>query len=146
MTNTATILKDVYRHVEAELYAYPYRKREIRQLREELLNPFDERPEDTMIVKGKNSVRSPGDPTGRTAIMLASHAKLLHLERVCAAIERVYGRLPEPKQEFVKVKYWTSPQRLTTVGICEKLGISDRTYSRWRRQLVSEIAEILGWK
>lgn len=140
-----SIRRDVFRHVEAELYAYPYRKREIERLREEILNPYDDDPEDKTIVKGKNSVRMPGDPTGRKAIGLASHAKLLHMERVADAIEEVYERLPEVKKEFIRVKYWTIPQRLTTIGICEKLGISDRTFSRWRGQFVSAIAEILGW-
>lgn len=145
-TTTTNIQKDAFRHVEAELYAYPYRKREIERLREEILAPYDERPEDTPIVKGKNSVRTPGDPTGQTGIKLASHAKLMHLERVTDAIEEVYNKLPEPKKEFVRVKYWTQPQRLTAIGICEHLGISDRTYSRWRRQFVYDVAEILGWK
>lgn len=145
--NTATvkIQKDAFRHVEAELYAYPYRKKEIARLREEILAPFDEDPSDPTIVKGKNSVRQPGDPTGKTAVRLASHSKLLHMERVSDAIEEVYNQLPEEKRELIRVKYWTHPQRLTTIGICEKLGISERTYRRWRAQILSEIAEILGW-
>ena len=140
------IQRDVFRHVEAELYAYPFRKREIARLREEILAPYDDKPDDPTVVKGKNSVRQPGDPTAKTAIQLAGHAKLLHIERVTDAIEEVYNRLPEPKKEFVRVKYWTQPQRLTAIGICEHLGISDRTYSRWRRQIVHDVSEILGWK
>lgn len=137
-----TIQKDVFRHVEAELYAYPYRKREIQRLREEIQSPH--RPEEKNVGGGKGNL--PGDPTGRTALTLASHSKLMHLERVSDAIEEVYNRFPEVKREFVREKYWTHPQRLTTIGICEKLGISDRTFSRWRRQLIHEVAEILGWK
>jgi RinA family phage transcriptional activator len=141
----AKIKRDVFRHVEAELYAYPFRKKEITRLREEILYPFDERPEDVNIVKGKNSVRRPGDPTAKKAIALVSHTRLHHLERVVDAIDEVYARLPDPKREFVRLKYWTHPQRLTAVGICQELGISDRTYSRWRSQIISQIAEILGW-
>lgn len=143
---TVTTQKDAFRHVEAELYAYPFRKKEIERLRDEILTPFKEEPDDKTVVKGRNSVRMPGDPTGRKALTLASHSKLLHLERVTDAIEEVYYRLPDVKQELIQIKYWTKPHQLTTVGICENLGISERTYRRWRTNIVSDIAEILGWK
>lgn len=146
MNDTKRTQKDAFRHVEAELYAYHFRKNEIQKLRQEILTPYEEKPDDKTIVKGKNSVKQPGDPTGRTAILLVSHNKIMHMERVVSAIEEVYHKLPEPKKEFVRVKYWTKPQRLSTVGICEKLGISDRTFSRWRRQVIHEIAKILGWE
>lgn len=136
------IQKDVFRHVEAELYAYPFRKREIQRLREEILNPH--KPEDESNIKDMGN--KVGDPTAKKAIKLVSHSKLLHLERTIDAIEEVYNKLPEPKQELIRVKYWTSPQRLTTIGICDELGISERTYRRWRTQVVWEVAEILGWK
>src|SRR5690554_519104 len=84
--STVKTQKDAFRHVEAELYAYPYRKKEITRLREEILAPYDDKPDDPTVVKGKNSVRQPGDPTGNMAISLAGHAKLLHLERVSDAI------------------------------------------------------------
>lgn len=135
------IKRDVFRHVEAELYAYPFRKKEIARLREEILHPH--KPEDEQNIKSMGN--KIGDPTAKKAIALAGHAKLLHLERVADAIEEVYNRLPEPKQELIRVKYWTSPQRLTTVGICDELGISERTFRRWRVQIITDIAEILGW-
>lgn len=141
-----TTHKDAFRHVEAELYAYPFRKKEIARLRDEILAPYNDEPDDKTVVKGKNSVRMPGDPTGRQAVILASHSKLLHLERVSDAIEEVYNRLPDVKRELIQVKYWTKPQRLTTIGICEKLGISERTYRRWRADILRDVAEILGWK
>jgi RinA family phage transcriptional activator len=141
-----TILhKDAFRHVESELYAYPNRKREIDRLRLEVLSPFDEDPEDKTVVKGKNSVRNPGDPTGRTAVALASSARLVHLEQVKYAIDEVYNNLPEARQELIRLKYWTKPQRLTTLGICDNLRISESTFRRWRRKFIHDIAEILGW-
>lgn len=145
ITQTKALQRGVFQHVEAELYAYPYRKREITRLREEILTPYDEEINDPGIVKGANSVRMPGDPTGKKAVDLASSAKLHNLERIADAIDEVFNKLPQFKQEFIRVKYWTTPQRLTTVGICEKLGISDRTFSRWRGQFVHDVAEILGW-
>lgn len=138
--------RDVFRHVEAELYAYPIRKREIERLREEILHPHDDEPDDKTVVKGANSVRQVGDPTGRQAIRLATNARLLHLQRVQDAVDQTIDQLPEVKREFVRVKYWTKPQRLTAIGICEELGISDRTFTRWRKQVVYGIAEKLGWK
>lgn len=136
------VKRDIFRHVEAELYAYPYRKKEIARLREEILHPY--KPEDEQNIK--NMYNKIGDPTAKKAIALVSHARLHYLERVVDAIEEVYNRLPEPKQELIRVKYWTQPQRITTVGICEEIGISERTYRRWRMQVITEIAEILGWR
>lgn len=135
------IRKASFQHVEAELHAYPYHKREIERLRLEILHPYQ--PIDEAIGGGKGNM--PGDPTGKTAIMLASHSKLIHLERIADAIDQVHSKLPEVKQEFIRVKYWTNPQTLTTVGICDKLGVSDKTFRRWRQQIVGNVADILGW-
>lgn len=141
MTRDKILRKGVFQHVEAEIFAYPYRKREIARLREDILVPHQ--PTDENRGGGKSNM--PGDPTGKKAMGLATHAKLYNLERVADAIDEVFNKLPQVKQEFIQVKYWTTPQRLTTVGICEKLGISDRTFSRWRGQFVHDVAEILGW-
>lgn len=145
ITQAKALQRGVFQHVEAELYAYPYRKKEITRLRDEILTPYDEEINDPGIVKGVNSVRMPGDPTGKKAIELASNAKLHNLERIADAIDEVFNRLPEAKRELICLKYWTKPQRYTTVGICEELGISDRTFRRWRRTFIQKIAEILGW-
>lgn len=131
---------DTFRYAESLLYSFPYMQKEAARLREEILHPF--KPTDDNVGGGKGNL--PGDPTGRMGVALATHAKLLHLERCMDAIRMIYDQLPEPKKEFVRVTYWTSPQRYTKVGICEELGISDRTYSRWRRQIVKELIEVLG--
>lgn len=139
-----TVEKHAFRYAESLLYAYPYHKKEIERLRQEILYPHDDEPDDPTVVKGKNSVRVPGDPTGSVSIRLASHAKLVHMERSHDAINQVYDKLPEPKRELVRLKYWTKPQRLTTIGICEEIGISERTYHRWRKSIIKDITEILG--
>jgi RinA family phage transcriptional activator len=144
-TQEKVLRKGVFHHVEAELFAYPYRKREIARLREEILTPYDEEVNEPGVVKGKNSVRMPGDPTGRMAVGLASSAKLLNLERVADAIDESYNKLPQQIQELIKLKYWTTPQRYSTLGLCDKVGISESTYRRWRRVFIQNIADILGW-
>lgn len=138
-----TLEKNAFRYVESLLYSYPYLEREIKRLRLEILYPYEERAEE-VNEKGKNSVRQPGDPTANKAIKLATHSKLVHMERSLDAIKQVYDKLPDPKRELIRVKYWTQPQRLTTVGICEEVGISERTYHRWRKEIIQDIAEILG--
>lgn len=143
-TTTERVLrKGVFQHVEAELYAYPFRKREIARLREEIMHPYDEEINDPGVVKGKNSVRQPGDPTGRKAVALAS--KLHNVERITDAIDYAYGKLNEQQREFVKLKYWTQPQQLTATGIALQLGVEDRTCRRWRSRFVQDIADFLGW-
>lgn len=132
--------------MESELFAYPDTKREIDYIRAEILHPFEENPDDPTIVKGKNSVRVPGDPTGMTATLLVTNRKLEQMERVVNVIDTILDRLPESKKRMMKLRYWTNPQTLTWDGIALKLGVSRITAIRWRNDIVYLIAEKMGWR
>src|SRR5690242_2916652 len=104
------ISNGAFRHVEAELYAYPDTKKEIETIRLNILHPYDEKPDDPTIVKGKNSVRIPGDPTSQTATLLATNRKLEQLERIADVISNTFDNLPAEKKRMMKLRYWTRPQ------------------------------------
>jgi RinA family phage transcriptional activator len=147
MTITATKLKKAtFKHIEAEIYYFHETKKEIQRLREEILHPFDERPENINIVKGANSVKKPGDPTGRSAVQLVDNARLKQMERISNAIQKVYTESLPEHQELMRLKYWTKPQTLTWDGIADKLHVSKRQAMRWRDEIVYSIAEVLGWR
>lgn len=139
------ISKGAFRHVESELYAYPDTKNEIGRIRLEIQHPY-ERAEDVNIVKGKNSVKQPGDPTGRTATALATNRKLEQLERIVEVIDSVVDKLPDEKKELMRLWYWSQPRTLTWDGVALKLGVSRITAIRWRDGIVRIIAKEMGWR
>lgn len=66
------------------------------------------------------------------------------------AIDAVLGRLERSqkpndqlKLELIREKYFR--RQLTEIGICQKLGIAERTYYKWRKQVIQAIASQLGW-
>lgn len=134
--------KGSFQHVESELYAWPDTKREIIRLRAEIITGAGR--EDENVGGSRSSV--PGDPTGRTAVLLTSNRLLEQLERVHDAIEAVYNSLPHDKQRLIRLRYWTRSRRLTWDGIAEQLHIGRRTAIRWRDETVREIAQRIGWR
>ncbi|RKO63245.1 transcriptional regulator [Caldibacillus debilis] len=140
---TATKIKTAtFKHIEAELYAYPDTKKEIARLREEILH--GKANDDENIGGGRSNI--PGRPTERVATRLVMSKRLRNLEEVAEAIDRVYERLPEGHQKLVKLRYWGKYRRPTWDDIAGKLFISKRQAMRWRDEIVHLIADQLGWR
>lgn len=137
------IRKGTFIYVEMELSNYHETRREIVRLKSEILHATPD-PGDQTIVKGKNSVRQPGDPTGRTATLMLSHRKLEQMERVVEAIEFIVEGLPDEKKELIRLRYWTRPQTLTWEGIAQRLKYNRATVIRWRDDIVMSIADRIG--
>lgn len=142
MDNTFKLRRGTFQHVESELYAYHDTRKEIVKLKNEILH--GKVNDDENVGGGRSSL--PGDPTGRTAVLLTTHKKLEQLEEIVDVIESVVERLPREKQELVKIRYWTKPQTLTWNGLADKLHVSRRTAINWRDEIVSAVAIKLGWR
>jgi len=141
MSQAIKLKNGTFKHIESELYAYHETKKEIIRLKNDILHAS--RPPD---LSGGGRSNWPGDPTGETATLLATHRRIEQLERIVEAIEAVYEALPREKQELVRLKYWTKPQTLTWEGIALKLHVSRATALRWRDEIVYAVAERLGWR
>lgn len=137
--------KPTFKHIEAEWYNYHHTLKEIARLREEIMNPFDEYPEDVNIVKGANSVRKPGDPTERIASRLSTNKQLKYLNEIAEAIGQVYNALPSDCKELVQVKYWGN-RRLTWDRIASEINMSRSTAIRRRDEIIYATIELLGWR
>lgn len=135
------IRKSTYQHVESELYDYRDTQREIIRLKNEIL--YGRTSSDENVGGGRSSL--PGDPTGRTATLLASHRKLEQMERIVDAIEWVTERLPPDKKKLVLERYWTKPQTLTWDGLALKLNVSRRTALNWRDEIICAVTNRIGW-
>jgi RinA family phage transcriptional activator len=125
------------RLIEAELRNYPATTRELKEIEEEIASPrrsFDE-------IKSTD----PSDPTPTKAIRMISSTGLNDLRRRVSAIEHLL-RIVEAdptRHELIRLTYWSGTH--TVPGICQQLHISERTYHRWKRQMLGVVAERLGW-
>lgn len=137
-----TISKGAFRHVESELYAYHETRKEIVRLKNEVL--YGSASMDENVGGGRSNL--PGDPTGRTAVMLVSHRKIEQLERIIDSVESVVSQLPEKKRQLMQMRYWARPQTLTWDGIAQKVERDRATLIRWRNEIVKEIANRIGWR
>jgi RinA family phage transcriptional activator len=131
-----------FKHIESELFNYHLTVKLLAQRREEIL--YGSSQPDDNIGGGKSNL--PGDPTGRIAIALVSDKRIQHLENIVNAITTVTNQLHPERLEFVKLRYWTQPQTLTWVGIALQLNCGRSTLFNWREDIVTAIAEHMGWE
>lgn len=127
-----------FKMIEAELYCYHESKKQLELLREEII---ESTPSQEISVKS-----SPGDPTQTKAIKLVNNREIIEMERRLKAIDKAIEILKtnneSRKYELLKMKYFE--RRYTDIGICMELGISERTFYRWRREIIELIANFLG--
>lgn len=125
-----------FKHIEGELYHFHETKKELQQIRDEILHTTDNPPNDMNI----------SDPTGEKATSLLNDRRIQHLEKVIDTISTVYEDLPDGKKRLVQLLYWNHPQQYTWEGIAKKCYISKRQAQRWRKSIVEQIAYRLGWR
>lgn len=142
MSALTKIRKGTFQHIESELYAYHDTRKEIVRLKNEIL--YCRSSSDENVGGGKGNL--PGDPTGRTAVLLTTHKKLEQLQNIVDAIENVVDRLTEDRKKLIRLRYWDKPQILTWDGIAAELHVSRRTAMNWRDEIVRAIAEKIGWR
>ena len=126
-----------YRYIEAEIYDYPSTVGEITRLRQEIIEGGS--PDDTQTRVQSNRI---SDPTADRATRLVMDKRLRRLEEVRNAIDRVYQNLDPDRKRLVEMKYWE--KRLTHTGIAEDLHIGERTFYRWKDDVVKAVALELG--
>ncbi|UOQ93402.1 transcriptional regulator [Halobacillus shinanisalinarum] len=146
MSYTIKPKKITFKKTEYEWFNYHETLREISRLREQIETPFDEDPDDPTIVKGANSARNPGDPTGRIVTRLSTNKQLQYLTEVVDAIDRVYNALPDSHKKLVKLRYWSKGKDLKWDGIAKELNVSRRQAFNWRDEIVQTTMEVLGWR
>ncbi len=126
--------RQVYRYVEAELYAHPLRKRDIERLRADIIEATPER--------SVTSSENPGDPTLLRAMRLLTSKRLERMMGNYEAIAKIYESLDDMKKRLVDMRYWQ--RKYTDCGIYENLHISRRTYFRWREEILAAMAIEMG--
>lgn len=141
MNGCLKLRRGTVQHVESELYAYHETKKEIGLLKNDIL--YGGPVKDDNVGGGRSNL--PSDPTSQRAVLMVSHRKIDQLERITEAIESVFERLPEKKQQLITIRYWKKSQSLTWEGIAMKLDVSRITAIRWNNEIIYAISEKIGW-
>ena len=140
--STDTKLKPAtFRHIEAELYAYSNSKKEIKNIREQIMNSSDR----ASCFPGRNSARVPSRTTEMIATRLTTDKRLRNLEEIVDAIELTYEELPHTHKKIIELKYW-SYNRNTWEAIADMCYIHRNTVRKYRDEIIALIAAKVGWK
>lgn len=132
--------KDYYRYIERELYNYRNSSKELKEIQDDIINaspsPSGERVQSSTL----------SDETATKAIRLTSNARLGQLERTIKGIEtgiRVLKNDEEQnKLKLLQMKYFDC--EYTDKRIAMELNISDKTYYRWKNQIIHLMAIFIG--
>jgi RinA family phage transcriptional activator len=133
MLTNATI-----RYLENELRYYHKNRETLEELHEEIEESSPGPPD------GMPRGNSTSNPTESKAIRLISSRTIIYLERRLNAIERVIDRYRgnEGMTNLIRMMYLENTH--TAFGVCKVLHISQKTFYRWRRELMEDLANELG--
>ena len=126
------------RKIEQELFDYKQTLEVIRQIEEQMALPARALNETGTFGKGIVS-----NPTFRSMTEMADYALLQSMRRWVKAIETTLDELPADRRKWVELRYFHRP-RLTAEEAAFRAGTSHATAKRWRRELLSRIAELVG--
>lgn len=124
----------VFRYVEHELFNYAETKLLLRELQQSVIEstPYCE----TIPSSGHIS-----DPTANKAIRLVTSTAIARMERNVRAIDRALKLLPEQHQMLFNFRY----KQGKSMGIvCDEIPTSERSYFRWRKEIVEVVAREMG--
>jgi len=132
--------KDYYRYIERELYNYRNSSKELKEIQDDIINaspsPSGERVQSSTL----------SDETATKAIRLTSNARLSQLERTMKGIETgirvLKGDGEQNKYKLLEMKYFDC--EYTDKRIAMELNISDKTYYRWKNQIIHLMAIFIG--
>lgn len=132
--------KSIENFIEGELYAYHDNLKEIQLRREEIIEGSPGPPD------GMPRGNATSNPTESKAMRLMSSRAILCVEKRLEAIKKVLDRYEdnEAMKKLIDLRYFKRSH--TPFGVMGELHISQKTFYRWRRELLQEIASELGLK
>ena len=132
--------KTYYRYVEHELFNYKNNLKEYQEIQDDIIGSSSYQSGDRV------QTSTLADETASKAIRLTSNARMLQLEKTIQGIEtgiRVLRVAAEPsKLKLLEMKYFDC--QYTDKRIAVELCISEKTYYRWKNQIVLLMAMHIG--
>ena len=133
MLTNATI-----RYLENELRHYHKNRKELAAMYEDIEESSPSPP------NGMPRGNGTSNPTESKAIRLMSTRAIIYLERRLNAIETVLKRYNENSEMAKMIQMLYFDQTHTAFGVIGKLHISQKTFYRWRRELMEDLANEIG--
>jgi len=131
-----TVPRAVFRYVEYELYSFEASKRQLEELRADILAKAQ--PPIGLVKIGAETNKNPeSDYTSATAIELVTSSALVRLSRRIIEVEEALRQLTPRHQQIFKLKYC---EGLDWQEICEALHVEQNTYYKCRRELILMVA------
>ena len=129
--------KAIFRYVEHELYNYIDTKKELEEMRLDIAEAVIGNIQYDNYSTNKN----PGSSTETAATKLITNKAIIRATKTIKDIEKAKKQIDEEKLELLNIKYNSG---MTKQQILKKLNISERTYFRWRSEIVEIVAEGMG--
>ena len=127
------------RFLEDELSNYRKNMFELNLLREEII-------EGSPTPDGMPRGNTTSNPTESKAARLMTSNVILCLERRLKAVARVLDRYQNNPEmlKLIELKYIRGTH--TAIGVMNELHISSKTFYRWRKELLEDLAAELGYQ
>lgn len=124
----------VFRYVEHELFNYDETLKLIKELQQNIIEstPFKE----TFSSGGYIS-----DPTAQKAVKLVTSTAIARMEMNARAINRALKLMPEQHRLLFELRY---RQGKPMQQVCDEIPASERSYFRWRKEIVEVVAKEMG--
>lgn len=124
----------VFRYVEHELFNYDETLKLIKELQQNIIEgtPFKE----TLSSGGYIS-----DPTAQKAVKLVTSTAIARMEMNARAINRALKLMPEQHRLLFELRY---RQGKPMQQVCDEIPASERSYFRWRKEIVEVVAREMG--
>lgn len=129
--------KAIWNYIENELYNYDDTKKEIQQMRNDIISQHSGGSEDGI----PPSKLSNSDTTCRKAVKLLSSSALQCMNHNIRAIDKALARLNEDHKTLFELKY---RQMMPWQRVCMEMPATERTYFRLRRELIIMVGMEMG--
>ena len=129
------IRKEIYKYVDYELQHYEENKKELERMKLEIIEKSPQSSD------GQPRGNMCGNPTEQKAIKLVSSVAIRKIEQNIRAIERVKNTLNSEYSKFFELNYIL---RVGIVKTCREANISEKTYYRWRDNIVYATGKEMG--
>ena len=121
--------KNAYRYVENEIRLYKNTEKELSRLKNDVILGTGIAPE----IRGGEI----GNPTENKVIKLSLSKKIVEMEKVIKAIEKIHRTLTGNKKAVME-EYWRD--HYSNHGLAYKLSVDERTIRRWKQLIVYSVA------
>lgn len=126
--------------MEQELRNYPYLKRELDEIRQDIIEAAATQDDLGVRIQSNNQT----SVTERKGIALESNFRIRRLEDTCKAIERALEQMSPEMKRLCDVYYFGKYKTDTAASL--ELHMANSTFRKWKVRVVNFVAYHLGYR